>query len=190
MKYDAWLSMAIYSFGTLSFYLLGAAILNRQGRVLGDVGAMATLTHMYVQVLGDRGRWVFYVGAFMVLYSTLFVSSASNARLFTDAGRLAGVFRFRTPADRARAVRVAVVVLPILVMLVYLKFESLVTLVLIGGVAQAMMLPFLAGAALFFHYTATPASLRPSRAWTAMLWAAFAAMTCVGLFQAWRLVAG
>jgi len=188
MKYDAWLSMGIYSFGTLSFYLLGAAILNRQGRVLGDVGAMATLTHMYVEVLGDWGRWIFYVGAFMVLYSTLFVSSASNARLFTDAGRLAGLFDFRTPGDRARAVRVAVVVLPILVMLVYVKFESLVTLVLIGGVAQAMMLPFLGGAALYFHYTATPAALRPSRAWTAILWGAFAAMTCVGLFQAWRLV--
>jgi hypothetical protein len=73
-------------------------------------------------------------------------------------------------------------------MLVYVKFESLVTLVLIGGVAQAMMLPFLSGAALYFHYTATPAALRPSRAWTAVLWGAFGAMTCVGLFQAWRLV--
>jgi Mn2+/Fe2+ NRAMP family transporter len=188
MKYDAWLSMVIYSFGTLSFYLLGAAILNRQGRVLGDVGAMSTLTHMYVEVLGSWGRWVFYVGAFMVLYSTLFVSSASNARLFADAGRLAGVFRFRTPDARTRAVRVAVVVLPILMMLVYVEFESLVTLVLIGGVAQAIMLPFLGGAALYFHYTATPAALRPSRAWTWILWGAFAAMTCVGLFQAWRLV--
>ena len=190
MKYDAWLSMVVYTFGTLSFYLLGAAILHRQGMPLGDVGAMATLTHMYVQVLGDWGRWVFYVGAFMVLYSTLFVSSASNARLVVDAGRLAGFFRFRTADDRTRAVRVAVIALPIVMMLVYVKFESLVTLVLIGGVAQAMMLPFLAGAALYFHYTATPAALKPTPAWTTVLWAAFTAMTSVGAFQAWRLIGG
>jgi Mn2+/Fe2+ NRAMP family transporter len=189
MKYDAWLSMVVYTFGTLSFYLLGAAILHRQGRRVADAAAIETLTQMYVQTFGDLGRWVFYIGAFMVLYSTLFVSTASNARLFTDAGRLAGFFRFPTPEARTRAVRAAVIVLPIAVMLVYVKFESLVTLVLIGGVAQAMMLPFLAGAAIFFHYTAVPAALRPSRAWTALLWAAFVAMSSVGVFQAWRLVA-
>jgi hypothetical protein len=53
-----------------------------------------------------------------------------------------------------------------------------------------MMLPFLAAAALYFHYVATPTALKPSPLWTVVLWAAFAAMTSVGIFQAWRLVAG
>lgn len=186
MKYDAWLSMVVYTVGTLSFYLLGAAILNRQGMTVGDVDAIGTLAAMYSSTMGTFGLYLFYVGGFVVLYSTLFVSSASNARLFADIGGLAGVFRYRTPEDRMRIVRAAVLLIPIVVMLVYVRFESLVTLVLIGGVAQAIMLPFLAGSAVYFHYGKCPAALRSSRIWTAFLWIAFVAMSSVGLFQAWR----
>ncbi len=186
MKYDAWLSMAMYTIGTLSFYLLGAAILHREGLTVGNTDAIESLAQMYVHALGDSGRWLFYIGAFMVLYSTLFVSTASNARLAADAGRLAGLFTFRTPADRLRIVRWGVVILPIATMLVYVRFESLVTLVLIGGVAQAMMLPFLAGGAVYFHHRHIPAGLRSGRAWTVFLWASFVAMSTVGLFQIWR----
>ena len=186
MKYDAWLSMGFYTVGTLSFYLLGAAILHREGLTVGNTDAIESLAQMYVHALGDSGRWLFYIGGFMVLYSTLFVSTASNARLAADAGRLAGIFTFRTPADRLRIVRWGVVILPIATMLVYVRFESLVTLVLIGGVAQAMMLPFLAGGAVYFHHLHIPPGLRSGRAWTMFLWAAFLAMSSVGVFQIWR----
>jgi len=186
MRYDAWLSMAMYTIATLSFYLLGAAILHRQGLTVGNVNAIDTLGRMYVHALGEGGLWLFYVGVFMVLYSTLFVSSASNARLAADAGRLAGFFTFRSAADRLRAIRWGIVIIPIATMLVYVRFESLVTLVLIGGVAQAMMLPFLAGAAVYFHHLHIPEGLRSGRAWTVFLWVSFAAMTTVGIFQIWR----
>jgi Mn2+/Fe2+ NRAMP family transporter len=186
MKIDAWVSMAVYTVGTLSFYLLGAAILNREGLTVGNADAIDSLAVMYVHALGDSGRWLFYIGGFMVLYSTLFVSTASNARLAADAGRLAGLFTFRSPADRLRIIRWAVVILPIATLLIYVRFESLVTLVLIGGVAQALMLPFLAGAAVYFHHHFIPEGLRSGRAWTAFLWISFLAMTAVGLFQVWR----
>ena len=113
MRYDAWLSMVMYTVATLSFYLLGAAILNRQGLTVGNVDAIDTLGRMYVHALGDGGLWLFGVGAFMVLYSTLFVSSASNARLAADAGQLAGLFTFRSPADRLRIIRWGVVLIPL-----------------------------------------------------------------------------
>jgi Mn2+/Fe2+ NRAMP family transporter len=188
MKYDAWLSMMVYTMMTLCFYILGAAVLHRRGTPVGDEGAIDTLAAIYVHTIGDWGRPVFFVGAFMVLYSTLFVSSASNARLLADAGRLAGFFRVRSPEDRMRIVRVAVLAIPVAVMLVYLRFESLVTLVLIGGVAQAMMLPFLAGGAVYFHHLHIPPGLRSSGVGTVFLWVAFLAMGSVGLFQAWRLL--
>jgi hypothetical protein len=155
---------------------------------VGDGDAITSLAAIYEQTMGSGGLYLFYVGAFMVLYSTLFVSSASNARLFADVGGLAGVFRYRSVDDRMRVVRVAVFAIPIVVMLVYVQFESLVTLVLIGGVAQAMMLPFLAGAALYFHHRHSPIGLRASRTGTVLLWVAFVAMSSVGIFQAWRLV--
>jgi manganese transport protein len=188
MKYDAWFSMIIYTVGTLSFYILGAAILHRRGTPVGNEGAIDTLASMYVHTIGPAGLWIFYLGAFMVLYSTLFVSSASNARLFADIGGLAGIFRYRTPEDRMRIVRIAVVAIPIAVMLVYVQFESLVTLVLIGGVAQAMMLPFLAGAAVYFHHFHIPAGLRSTGVGTVLLWVAFIGMSGLGMFQAWRLL--
>jgi hypothetical protein len=98
------------------------------------------------------------------------------------------VFRYRTPEDRMRIVRFAVIALPIAVMLVYVRFESLVTLVLIGGVAQAMMLPFLAGAAVYFHHFHIPSGLRSTGVGTVLLWVAFIAMSGLGAFQAWRLL--
>ena len=78
------------------------------------------------------------------------------------------------------------IILPLATMLVYVRFESLVTLVLIGGVAQAMMLPFLAGAAVYFHHRRIPAGLRSGVAWSVFLWISFAAMSSVGLYQVWR----
>ena len=56
-------------------------------------------------------------------------------------------------------------------------------LVLIGGVAQALMLPFLAGAALYFRYKQTDKPLQPGKVWTVLLWISAIAMAAVGLFQ-------
>jgi Mn2+/Fe2+ NRAMP family transporter len=184
MKWDAWLSMVVYTVATLSFYILGAAILHRQGTPLGDRNAMGTLSQMYVHTLGDSGRWIFSVGAFMVLYSTLFVSSASNSRLGVDFLGLLGVLRIQDPAHRMRIVRVAVIVVPLLVLTIYLSVPKLVTLVTIGGVAQAIMLPFLAFAALYFHHCRIPKGIASNRAWTVFLYLSFLAMIAVAVINA------
>ena len=49
--------------------------------------------------------------------------------------------------------------------------------------AQALMLPFLAFAALYMRYRMTAASVRPGLAWTVLLWVAFFSMAAVGLYQ-------
>jgi hypothetical protein len=58
-----------------------------------------------------------------------------------------------------------------------------VTLVTIGAVAQALMLPFLSFAALYFLYKQTHEQLRPSAAWIFFLWVSGVLMTSVGLYQ-------
>ncbi|HSB61485.1 MAG TPA: Nramp family divalent metal transporter [Vicinamibacteria bacterium] len=185
MRWDAWLSMAVYTVGTVCFYLLGAAILNRQGRVVDDLQPMTTLSEMYTQTYGPaQGWWIFFVGAFTVLYSTYFVSAASNARLFADAGGLLGVFRSARPADRARIIRFAVVGIPVFTAaLILLAGPRITTLILVGGTAQALMLPFLGFAALWFGRRVAP-SIRGGGAWTAALVVAFVLMSSLGLFQA------
>ena len=82
---DATLSFVIYTGATIAFYILGAAILHSQGLQVTDRELIETLSQMYRQTLGSVGAWIFLIGAFAVLYSTFFVATASNARLFADA---------------------------------------------------------------------------------------------------------
>ncbi|MGY8696494.1 MAG: hypothetical protein ACKVGW_20130, partial [Verrucomicrobiia bacterium] len=53
----------------------------------------------------------------------------------------------------------------------------------IGSVAQALMLPFLSFAALYYLYRETHPALRPKFSWIVMLWISSLLMTAVGVFQ-------
>ncbi len=184
MRTDAWLSMVVYTVATVSFYILGAAILHRQGKTVEDATAIATLADMYVKTFGSWGLWIFNVGAFMVLFSTFFVSTASNSRLFADVSSMLGVFSFRTPEDRLRVVRWGVILIPVATLFLYLASKGIVTLILIGATGQALMLPILGFAAIYFHRKRIPPALRARSAWTALLFLSFLAMAALGVFQA------
>ncbi len=186
MKVDAWTSMVLYTAATVAFYLLGAAVLHAQGRKVEDATLVSSLSQMYRQSFGPWGVGIFYVGAFMVLYSTAFVSTASNGRLFADVTGLLRIFDYRTPEDRQRIVRFAVIGIPCFLLALYFLWSKPVTLVTIGAVAQGVMLPFLGLAALHFRHRQTSADLRPGRAWTAFLWTSVIAMMAVGVYSAGR----
>ena len=47
MRWDAWVSCAIYTSATVAFYLLGAATLHSAGLEVGDEGMVDTLSKMY-----------------------------------------------------------------------------------------------------------------------------------------------
>ncbi len=125
---DATLSLVIYTGATVAFYILGAAILHSQGLQVTDRELIETLSQMYRQTLGNVGAWIFLIGAFAVLYSTFFVATASNARLFADAVALFGLTRYRDDADRLRIVRAACVALPVASASVYFLFPQPVIL--------------------------------------------------------------
>jgi manganese transport protein len=189
MRVDAWLSMVIYTLGTVCFYLLGAAVLHATGQEVAGDQMVPALSSMYVQAFGPVGGWVFLVGAFVVLFSTVFVSTASNARLFADGAALFRVVRSPAPETRRRLVQAASVGIPVFLVIVYLTVGAPVALVMVGALAQALMLPFVALAALYLRYRLTADPLRPGRAWTLLLWIAFASMTAVGLYQFGRQLA-
>lgn len=193
MRFDAWVSFAIYTTATLAFYILGAAVLKAKGLVVEDSRMIETLSHMYRETFGQWSFWLFLAGAFAVLYSTVFGATASNARLFADALSLFGVVRFRDAGDRMRWVRIGCVVLPVAFTTVFLVWGNPVRLVFVGALAQALMLPFLALSALYFRYRRIDPGLRPGRAWTFGIWLAAVSMTAAGAYQlvskileAWR----
>lgn len=183
MRVDAWLSFVIYTLATLAFYLLGAAVLYAKGLQVNDQGMVDTLAHMYAESFGKWSLYLFLAGAFFALYSTVFVATASNARLLVDGASLFGVMRFASPEKRAWAVKFCVVLLPAVSVVLYMIWEKPVTLVLIGAVSQGLMLPFLAGAALYFRHRRIDPDLRPGALWTLCLWIAALSMIGIGAFQ-------
>lgn len=184
MRWDAWCSMLIYTFATVAFYLAGAAVLNPEGLNPDGNSMLYTLVQMYVPVFGAWAGPLFLFGAFAVLYSTFFVATAGNARMGADA---MAVFRVIDGADanRQRWVRRLCGLFPFVSLAIYLYVKNPVTLVLISGMAQSIMLPMLGGAGLFFRYRRCDDRIRPTRFWDLLLW-----LSVLGLLIAggWGLV--
>lgn len=183
LRADSWVSCAIYTSATLAFYLLGAAVLHAKGLDVTNADMIPTLSHMYVETFGAWSLWFFLIGAVAVLYSTIFVATASNARLLADALVVFRVRQYATEADRQRVIRWLCVLVPAAWTLLYLVWGSPVTLVFVGAVAQGLMIPFLALAALWLNYRHAEPALRTGKAWRACLWLAAGSMTAVGLYQ-------
>ena len=187
MQIDAWTSMVVYTAVTVAFYLLGAATLGRLGLRPSGGEMVRTLGAMYAPVFGDRATVVFLVGAFAVLYSTLFVAAAGNARMVTDGLILAG----RLPADdasRAAWARRISVVWTLVALGLALLIREPVGMVLASGIAQAIMLAALGVAVLFFRYGAIDPRLAPSRPWDLLLWVSSAGFIMVGLWTTWQKI--
>jgi manganese transport protein len=182
MQVDAWFSMVVYTGATVAFYLLGAAVLHGKGLSVTDADMIPTLSHMYLESFGRWGLWIFLIGAFHVLYSTVFVATASNARLFADAAQLFGFVRYADDEDRVRMVRIGSVLLPFASLAIYLVWGAPVSLVFVGALAQGLMLPFLGFAAIWFRSQTDP-ELRPGNIWTTFLWIAALAMAAAGIYQ-------
>jgi Mn2+/Fe2+ NRAMP family transporter len=186
MNVDAWVSMVIYTIATIAFYVLGAAVLNGSGAQVTDANLVEQLSLMYTETFGVVGLWVFLGGAFMVLFSTIFVSTGANARLFADASRLYRILRFPSEEYRQWFIKFTCVGIAMFLCIVYLGTGQPVTLVLIGGVAQALMLPFLGFAALYFRYRKVHRTLRPGRAWSILAIASFLSFVVIGGWQIWE----
>ena len=135
--------------------MLGAAILHGKGLTVEDANMIETLSHMYRETFGQWSLWVFLAGAFAVLYSTVFGATASNARLFADGLEVFGLRRYESAEARVRMVRLGSILLPVAFTSVFLLFGNPVSLVFVGAVGQGLMLPFLAFAALHFHWFQT-----------------------------------
>jgi len=179
MRWDAWCSMVVYTFATVAFYLLGAAILWRTGLNPSGTEMIRTLAVMYEPVFGTWAPILFLFGAFAVLYSTFFVANASHARVFPDALRVFGI-GIKSREDTKRWVRVFSGIFPFACLIVYLFVQAPKQLVLLSGMMQAIMLPMLAGAALWFRFRRCDPRIQPRRAWDIWLWVSAVGMLITG----------
>jgi Mn2+/Fe2+ NRAMP family transporter len=182
MHVDIVCSLIIYSLATIAFYLLGAGILYRMGTVPAASDTVQVLSQIYTQTLGDWALWVFYAGAVVTLYGTVFASTAAHSRLFADMVRLTGAYAREDARSRLKWRSRFLVVLAGVPAILYWFFESPVQMVVAGGVAQALLLPLIGIAAVYLRHTHLPSEIQPSRATTVFLWIATTVMSGFALY--------
>jgi manganese transport protein len=174
MHTDIVASMIIYTVATVAFYLLGAGVLNGMGLVPKADDMISTLSNIYTQTLGPWSRWLFYAGAIITLYGTIFAATAANSRVFADMLRLMGAFSADDAAARARYRNLFVVLLTVVPVGLIFIFTDPVQMVRIGGIAQAMMLPVIGLGAVYLRHRHLPKDIQPSQWVTVGLWVATA----------------
>ncbi len=188
MQLDAVLSMLVYTLVTAAFYLLGAAILNRTGAIPEGYEMVETLSAMYTESLGPGAKSIFIIGAFIVLFSTLFAALAAWTRQYTDVFGQVGWIDFYDPAQRRRMIAILAWILPLAWASVFLFIQLPVAMVLIGGVVTSVILLLVVFAVIHFRYYRTYPAFEPSPVYDAALWLSILVIVLVAIYGVWRLL--
>ncbi len=186
MHYDAFACMVLYTVVTVAFLLTGVAVMHTQGLNPDGMRMVGTLLEQYVPVFGAYARWLFLAGAISVLYGTFLVGNASNARMLADVLKVFRLAPGDDPERQAQLVRYCCVLLPASNLALYWTGANPVALILLGGTMQALMLPLLGIAALYFRYRAMDDRLRPGRMWDGLLWISCAGLLIAGVYIGWN----
>ena len=183
MYWDALLAMVAYTAMTTMFYLLGAAVLNRQGTVPESGELIAVLGTMYTEALGPWARAVFIAGAIVVLYSTLFAALAAWTRMFADAFGRVGLYRFEDRKSRSLAIAVLAWVIPAIWGTLFLFMGKPALMVILGGTSTVVILLIVVFAALWFRYRRLDERMLPTKAYDAWLWLSSIAIALVAILS-------
>ena len=184
LQIDAWLSLVVYTVTTVAFYLLGASILHRNELLPEENNLITTLGEMYVPVFGLWAKPVFYAGAIAVLYSTFFVAAAGNARVLADSFALVGIIK-KDALTHEKWTKILSFAWPIAALILFLFIQAPKSMIIWSGIAQAVMLPMLAFAALYFRYFKTPQKLKPHFIWQIFLIISAIGMLIVAIWTLW-----
>ena len=128
------------------------------------------LSTMYTETMGAWSLPLFLVGAFAVLYSTIFAATAAHCRVFADFAGILKLYDKSDYAKRLQVTRLFVVILLFLPSLYFMFLQAPVLMVIIGGAAQALMLPVIAFYTIYLHYRHMPEEVLSGPWVTLALW--------------------
>lgn len=187
MYLDAVVAMIIYTAVTAAFYLLGAAVLHSRGAVPEGNKLIEVVAMIYTESLGPRIRLAYLIGAFFVLYSSLFASLAFWSRLYADIFAQLGWINFYNVSLRKRLISLLVWICPFFWVVAYLFLELPVGMILFGGIIGSVLLLIIVYAALHFRYREfqlkTPGALYDTAFWISILSICF-----VGIYGIWNVI--
>lgn len=182
MHLDAWVSMIVFTISTVAFYFMGATVLHAQGLSPQGKDMILILSRMFVDTFGNWTQLVFLIGAAAVLFKTLYLSCAGNARLIADFLSLAGFVKYREPVQRGWVIHWVSLLIPVLALLLFLSFREPRWMVVVGGFGQALTLPIIAAVTIYFRYRKLDRRILPSLLLDLCMWVAFVAITLVAAY--------
>lgn len=184
MYKDAFVSWIIYTFGTLAFFIMGAAVLNPQGLVPEGNEMITTLSRMYTDTLGEWASILFLVGAIAVLGSTLWAAIPSWSRMYTNLLATVNILNWRDTSSRVRWIRIFTVALPIIWGAAYLFVQAPVVMVQIGGVMTGVFLLAVVVAVWYLRRTEVDRRLYGGGLFNALLIVSSIAIVLLGVYTA------
>jgi Mn2+/Fe2+ NRAMP family transporter len=161
---DVWVTLAILTVATLSFYVLGAGVLHRLGVQPQGTETINVLSAMYTTTLGPWSYWLFSFGAFCILFSTVLSGIGGGSRSFPDLLVTFGFIDRGDLALRKKWIKGYIIAMPIISTVIYLSYQQPITLVIFGATFGAFMLPVQSYMTLHLQAKRMDARVKP-RAW-------------------------
>lgn len=182
MQADVGLTLITLTCATVPFYMLGAGVLHKTGAKPNGLETLSVLSNMYTETLGAWAAWIFMIGAFFVLFSTVVGNLGAGSRAFADCMGVLGVIDPNNYKSRVRVRNIWAVVSPTVMSLSYFFIENPVWMLTIGGIASAMLAPIVAGGTIYLRYTHLDKRIAPTWKADSILWMSFIAMLILALF--------
>ena len=173
MQTDVWVTLVLLTCATVPFYMLGAGVLKKLGKEPDGLETISMLSEMFTQTLGPWSLWLFGVGAFCILFSTMISFIAGEARYIPDYIMELGYLKRRNLAARRRWIRGYCTVVPIFCFVVYMWIQNPRLLITISSLVAGMLLPIQSGAVLWLQKKRMDPRIRPGRGIRAGIWAIF-----------------
>jgi manganese transport protein len=170
MQLDAILAMFIYTTVTASFYLLGAAVLHKNGQIPEGYVMIETLSSIFTESLGKWSKSFFLLGAFVILFSTVFAALAAWTRQISDIFGQIGWINFYNLKERKKSILILAWLLPFIWTLLFLFIKLPMIMVISGGIVGSIMLILVIYAVLYIKYFRKLDITHPSALYNVMLW--------------------
>jgi len=176
MHLDAIFAMVVYTIMTAAFYLLGAAVLHGAGEIPEGYGMI------YTETLGDNAKFIFLMGAVIVLFSTLFSALAAWTRQYSDLFAQIGWIDFIDISQRQRSIKILSWVLPLGWLALFLFVKLPVMMVIFGGIITSVILLLVIYVGIHFRYKKTPEAFLPSKRYDTILWISIIVILAIAVY--------
>jgi Mn2+/Fe2+ NRAMP family transporter len=190
MQVDVWLATLIFTATTVAFFWLGAGVLYPRGLQPSNSEMISTLQNLYTGSLGPWAAILFLIGAFFVLYSTIFSGTAGGTRMYADALGVFGLVDFTDFHRRMKWIRIFTLLIPAIQATIFFLRAEPKSMLIFGSIANGLLIPIIAGTTLWLRYRRTDKRLAPGLFTDVLLWSCSALIIAVSAVFLWMKITG